>query len=88
MIYCLYKKNQKGNSPFALIAMCECLGEVSDISKDYSEGDWFSYETSECGKYLYEDTEIKIKNVKFAKKDKKKILDSKKTHDWAGRELT
>jgi hypothetical protein len=82
----LYEKDQKGKKPFALLAMCECLGEVSKISKDYAEGAWYSYETSECGKYLYEESEQKIKNVKFAKVKKEKIISDKETHDWSGRE--
>lgn len=84
-IYCLYKKGSKTD----LVAMAyDGLKSVKEVSKEYIEGDWYSYEASDCGKYLYTDTEKKISAASylFAENEKEKVFEAP-THDWSGREI-
>lgn len=81
--YCLYKKGSKTE----LVAMAYgSLKNVKEVSKDHVEGDWCAYKTSECGKYLYAETETQLScdPAIFRKEEKEKVFE-KSNVDWSGR---
>ena len=54
-----------------LLAQAYTLQEARQESLNYTDGQWFSYETTE--KQIFTDTEKKV-NIKFGEKEKEKAV--------------